>query len=110
MAPAGSARSSPVKGERLPIWVDETGNPADPPPSGAAVVIDAVSVTALRWAVAEGAVSGRRAVGVDARAGLRPRRGCRRHDTGSHGELPVVVIPARTVPEPEGTYFPGPLL
>jgi len=38
-----------LKGETLTIWVDRNGNPADPPLSGAGVVIDAVGVGLGLW-------------------------------------------------------------
>jgi hypothetical protein len=38
-----------LKGETLTIWVDRTGNPVDPPLSGAGVVIDAVGVGLGLW-------------------------------------------------------------
>ena len=43
-----------VKGDRLPIWVDETGNPSDPPTTGAAVVIDATVSALGLWLGAAG--------------------------------------------------------
>ncbi|RSD11665.1 Rv1733c family protein [Amycolatopsis eburnea] len=41
-----------LKGYTLAIWVDRDGNPADPPLSGAAVVIDAVAVGLGLWLAA----------------------------------------------------------
>ena len=38
-----------LKGERLPIWVDRTGNPVDPPLSNAGVVIESAGVGLGLW-------------------------------------------------------------
>ncbi|MFG1647590.1 hypothetical protein ACGFMK_45525 [Amycolatopsis sp. NPDC049252] len=43
-----------VKGDRLPAWVDENGNPSQPPLTGAAVVIEAVMSALGLWLGAAG--------------------------------------------------------
>src|SRR3569833_3123201 len=101
-----------------------TANPGD---TVVGVDHSAVSEAALRWAVSEAAQRGRQVIALRAWsfepvsalgaavAGSPAAEHCLRE-----ASCPLVVIPARTVPEPEkdtaatpepvGTYYPGPLL